>query len=489
MPTHRKNAKNADGTRKRRGNGSGTLMLQKGTYYALWYVQQMDGTRKRICRTTGESDLEKAREKLEKFTVDFGLRDTISRDNADRAALAERLKSAQLTIEADAEKLAKQRKAALDALPALPISHSWIAYKHSANRPDTGERTLADYEGYIGALEDWLSAHFPKVKELRQITRTEAEAYAAYLRANRSAGTFNKRIVFFRHFWRVLSDDTGKNPQAKEPDALPAKLIINPWEKIQKRETETHTRRELTIEELARVCSSLSGEMRLLFALGIYTGLRLGDCALLDWGAIDLARGHISTIPRKTKRHSNGKPVVIPLHPALLEMLLEIDADRRTGYLLPEIAATYSRESSILTNRIQKHFRACGIKTSTEQGKGRRAQTDVGFHSLRHTFVSLSANAGTPMAVVQSIVGHSNPAMTRHYYHESDTALKGAVAALPNVITIDAQTIADAAQTETRRDTSATDGDALDTFKAAFAALDAEQQKTALKWANNNRKA
>ena len=52
---------------------------------------------------------------------------------------------------------------------------------------------------------------------------------------------------------------------------------------------------------------------------------------------------------------------------------------------------------------------------------------------MRHTFVSLSANAGTPLAVVQSIVGHSNPAMTRHYFHESAEALQSAVAALPDV--------------------------------------------------------
>ena len=41
--------------------------------------------------------------------------------------------------------------------------------------------------------------------------------------------------------------------------------------------------------------------------------------------------------------------------------------------------------------------------------------------------------AGASLALVQSIVGHSNPAMTRHYHHASVSALKATVAALPSI--------------------------------------------------------
>jgi hypothetical protein len=78
-------------------------------------------------------------------------------------------------------------------------------------------------------------------------------------------------------------------------------------------------------------------------------------------------------------------------------------------------------------------FKAAGIKTATEGADGYKKRALVSFHSLRHTFVSLAANAGVPMALVQSIVGHSTVDMTRHYFHESESALVSAVAALPNV--------------------------------------------------------
>lgn len=76
----------------------------------------------------------------------------------------------------------------------------------------------------------------------------------------------------------------------------------------------------------------------------------------------------------------------------------------------------------MLTKRIRQHFEACGIETQIKM-KGRRNATVAGFHSLRHTYVSLHAEAGTPQAIVRDLVGHGNVAMTEHYEHLSDYAV------------------------------------------------------------------
>jgi hypothetical protein len=65
---------------------------------------------------------------------------------------------------------------------------------------------------------------------------------------------------------------------------------------------------------------------------------------------------------------------------------------------------------------------------------GKRAVVEVGFHSLRHTFVSLCRESGAPLAVVEAIVGHASPAMTRHYTHIGEAAARASVAALPSVL-------------------------------------------------------
>lgn len=181
------------------------------------------------------------------------------------------------------------------------------------------------------------------------------------------------------------------------------------------------------------MAARLDGEMRVLFAVGIYTGLRLGDCAQLEWGQVDLVRRFISLVPRKTAR-KNGRSVTIPIHPVLMGILLETDPQRRVGFVMPKLAAQYSIRACTISHEVSRIFREAGIETVVEGQDGWRKRALVSFHSLRHTFVSLSANAGVPLAVVQSIVGHATAEMTRHYYHESQGALVSAVAALPDVV-------------------------------------------------------
>ena len=383
---------------KQRSKGLGTLERRGRVWRARWTV---DG--KTFTRTTGTSDRREAEKILAQIVAPFAAKSD-----------AERLENLAVRIEGRKAEIRRYE----DSKPALALADGFEAYRRSRERPDTGAATLDMYESQYNRLVRWAKDNAPDAKEMRNFTRATADAFATYLAGELSANSFNKYMTLFRRMWDVLADE--------------GRITENPWVKIRHMTLATHTRRELTIEELARVCGSVTGEMRLLFAVGIYTGLRLGDCAMLEWGAVDLARNRIMTIPRKTARHAHGKPVLIPLHPTLAAMLAEIPPDERKGYLLPELAAMYEHDSGMVSNRIQAVFTKAGIKTQTTVD-GERARVDVGFHSLRHTFVSLSANAGAPLAVVQAIVGHSNPAMTRHYYHESETALQSAVAALPSI--------------------------------------------------------
>ena len=103
------------------------------------------------------------------------------------------------------------------------------------------------------------------------------------------------------------------------------------------------------------------------------------------------------------------------------------------GPVLPMISEMYGRARWRVCHELSKIFRAAGITTSVWI-EGRRHRTpEATFHSLRHTFVSFAANAGVPLHIVQSIVGHESTAMTRHYYHENIDALKSAVAAIPTL--------------------------------------------------------
>ena len=383
-----------------RGKGEGTLKLRGGIYHAQWVVNG-----KTYYRSTSTGNKREAETRLKEFVAPFRVKD--------EKAILENISVRLQGVQGEIDKAEAQK-------PALAISAAWEAYKKAPNRPDSGERTLTGYEGQYGILEKWINVHHPAITELRHVTQAVADEFIGYIGSTRSANTYNKYKTFFSCMWEVLKKV--------------GRLTINPWTNIRRKVDVGHSRRELTVEELHRVVGSATGEMRTLFAIGIYTGLRLGDCALLEWGQVDLARGLISVIPRKTARHAHGKSTVIPINPALLRVLRECES--RKGYVLPQTAELYKKRADGVTYRIQKLFHDCGIKTVSEKTSGMYNRVDVGFHSLRHTFVSLSGNAGVPLAFVQAIVGHTNPAMTAHYFHKDENALKSATAAIPDVIDI-----------------------------------------------------
>lgn len=306
--------------------------------------------------------------------------------------------------------------------PPLPVTQVWSAFLESPTRPDSGGETLYQYECQWTRFVDWMKEKHSDLLTLRDVTRGVAEDYAASLNhGTLSPNTYNKHLNLLTLVFRVVKDK--------------AKITANPWEDIQRKRLVTHSRRELTINELKNICQSATGEMRILLALGVYSGLRLGDCATLRWAEVDLARGMITRIPNKTARR-NPKPVIVPIHPVLLSMLASTPEESRGDYVLPETAGLYLKRIDLVTDKIQAHFRECKIKTwMRDTGKdGKRAVIEVGFHSLRHSFVSLCRESNAPLAVVESIVGHSNPAMTRHYTHVGTLAAGRAVAALPSVM-------------------------------------------------------
>src|SRR5215831_7058893 len=211
--------------------------------------------------------------------------------------------------------------------PPLTLAQAWGEYMKSTKRPDTGPDTLAVYEGQFGQFVDWIRDQYPSVTTLRGVTEEIAEAYAGHLNHGRlSPNTFNKHLAVLTLVFRILFKK--------------AKLTLNPWADITRKKLNPQHRRELTIDELRRLAGGATGEMRTLIAMGLYTGLRLKDCATLRWSEVDLPMGVIRRVPSKTAR-IRPEAVKIPIHPTLAGMLSEIPLEDRKEYVLPKTADTY----------------------------------------------------------------------------------------------------------------------------------------------------
>jgi integrase len=94
-----------------------------------------------------------------------------------------------------------------------------------------------------------------------------------------------------------------------------------------------------------------------------------------------------------------------------------IAIQNKKEYVMPRFA-DYSK-NLVIKNRtsiqIKKVFKKAGIQTNRVRENGKNKVAIVGYHSLRHTFISRHAELGTPLAVVQESVGHSSDVMTQHY--------------------------------------------------------------------------
>ena len=414
---------NGHSARMRRGG----LYKRPGSpiYYARWTING-----KVFKVSTGKTNEREAESRLADLMKPYVLED--------EKALAQSVAAHIAGTEAEIQKIEDEKA------EELRIADAWIAFTKSKNRPDTGAATLHMYELQFAAFEDWASKRTPPVTLMREVDKDIASDFVGYLDASRfTNNTINKYAQLLQLVWRVL--------QQKDH-----RITLNPWtkdnitrKKIKKTE---QGRRELTLAELKTICNAAMGELATLLALGLFTGMRLGDCCTLRWGETDLDRSEIKKVLRKS-----GTEVQIPIHMELLKVLRVAEESKDGPYVLPEISAAYLKRNQTVVARIQKHFADCGIVTAAPERKQRaRRGVEVGFHSLRHSFVSLCARSGVPMAAVQELVGHSSPAMTKHYTHMGLSAMQGAIAALPS--------LSDDAEDAAKAKPSPTPADALKTI-------------------------
>ena len=307
----------------------------------------------------------------------------------------------------------------------LPMADVWLEYVKSPNRNDLAKATLDSKRQVWMHFAKWMEHSYLPVDDLAGVTGDMIAEYLACLRADLCATTYNNRVCVLREMFHVLAAKAG--------------LEDDPWEGVRLRPDDSHSRRELTMDELRRLLDAAKkcgGEWHRLFLIGIYTGLRLGDCCQLQWSNINIAQNVIQLIPTKTRRHAHGRPVTIPIHPQLGTALLEGSGAEgggtfMVGPVLPKVSELYERARWQVCKVTSAIFRKANIVTSVRIEGRKNLTPEATFHSLRHTFVSFAANAGVPLHIVQSIVGHESTAMTRHYYHENIDALKNAVNAIP----------------------------------------------------------
>lgn len=181
----------------------------------------------------------------------------------------------------------------------------------------------------------------------------------------------------------------------------------NPWNEIAFKRSPKMPRRSLKPQEIEMIINHSKGSVLLAVLLGLYQGARVGDCVNLHGEDIDFVNKTITFRQRKGSRENAPKIQTLPMHPVIEDVFSKMDLV--SGKRLISIRANH------LGTKVSNAMRDLGINAT--------------HHFLRHTFITIRANAKAGLAQVSQLAGHSSWGITKRYTHLSSESLREALVA------------------------------------------------------------
>jgi integrase len=196
-------------------------------------------------------------------------------------------------------------------------------------------------------------------------------------------------------------------------------------------------KRPFTLQEISDLAARATPFWRYMIVAGFFTGQRMGDLVTLKRSNVHLDENLIYLTSRKT-----GKQIKVPMAKPLCLLLESIWPKRDDDHFWPDQATKYLMVGSspfsqefyslltlvgLVVERGPKH------KSKMIGRNARRHSTELGFHNLRHTFITQIKMAGAPDSVARELAGHSSNLISAHYTHLPLESLEKAILTLPEV--------------------------------------------------------
>jgi integrase len=154
--------------------------------------------------------------------------------------------------------------------------------------------------------------------------------------------------------------------------------------------------------------------------LSLFSGMRFGEVKSLKWGGVDLDRGLITIFDAK-----GSKTRTAFMTPEVREMLTGREKENPEALVFPTFDG---REYTDTPTTFREAVEALGFnKGITDQ------RQKVVFHTLRHSYASWLAEAGTDIYTIGKLLGHSTVQMSARYAHLGPGAMQEAVKRLPTL--------------------------------------------------------
>ena len=176
----------------------------------------------------------------------------------------------------------------------------------------------------------------------------------------------------------------------------------------------------MTTEELQKFFAACNPWERRVFSIFLFSGMRRGELVNLEWTDVRFDLGVI-LIQAKESWQPKTDERVIPMSPALREVLLEQYAQRRSDRWV--VANRAGGQETHLLPKLKKVCRKAGIQPAAAT-----------VHALRHSFGAHLRMAGVPLANIADLMGHRDLATTQIYAKVQIDHLRDAVSLLSPLV-------------------------------------------------------
>ncbi len=300
-------------------------------------------------------------------------------------------------------------------------------FKNHPGRGVITEKTLNQHRTYWNLFLTWAENYRPELTKGLQIDKNIAHEFFIYLSSLKQGQSYNYVLITLKYIYRLLYPDQ-----------------LNPFNTISKKYFAPKPRKEFNVHMFNQILDAFEDprlyvlnkpQMKVLFYIAAYSGMRFKDCIRFNDDQVNYKRDIVKCIPCKTRK-KRPDYVHIPMSLELKEQLLIAESWKEKGLYVPALFQRYHYNEWGVTRDANKVINWGLWQDDKSKDLCQRTKAthnnSFTFSSLRHTFVSFCANAGVPLEYVAAIVGHSCVSMTRYYTHLNQQSLSQVLNALPS---------------------------------------------------------
>lgn len=313
----------------------------------------------------------------------------------------------------DATRAFNEHKVKMDkgtqVMPSEYTFAQWLDYWYKDIILPQIEETTA--YGYRGMIENYLKPQLGEIR-LQKLTARDIQQYYTWLMGEKE---LSPNTVIKHH--NLLTNTLNAAERQEYITKNPMRAVSPP--KKRQREAKFYTPEQLGI----LLDKAVGTRLELPVYICAYLGLRRGELCGLRWGDVDLEHKTITIentrtqagkkeIEKGTKTASSTRTLYLP--DTLCDMLKAAKEHRQA--CRAEYKNAYDDNDYVVVMEDGRPFRPNYLSELFGKFLADNDLPKIVLHELRHTFASLSNQAGIPAYNIGKALGHSTPATTQKIY-------------------------------------------------------------------------